>query len=161
MTLIIAHRDGWMVADRRTVFDDCLIGPYRVSKIKRGRSILVACAGNGVFADLVEEALGASPVDELRAVAQVFRDKGDIGGHALALTPDGISEVTSKGGVVHLAAAYWAIGSGYPFALGYMCGRSMAGTCPIDAALASDAINFAATFVNNVGDGCQVERLGA
>jgi ATP-dependent protease HslVU (ClpYQ) peptidase subunit len=91
----------------------------------------------------------------------VFRDKGaDIGGHALAVTPDGICEITSKGGVVWLDAAYWAIGSGYPFALGYMQGRSAAGTCPIDAALAVDAINFAATLVNNVGDGHQVEHLG-
>lgn len=160
MTLIIAHRDGWMVADRRTVFEDCLIGPYRVNKIKRGRALLVACAGNGVFADLVGDALAPSPPDELRALAQLFRDKGsDIGGHALALTRDGICEITSRGGVVHLDADYWAIGSGYPFALGYMQGRSAAGTCPVDTALAVDAINFVATLVNNVGDGHQLERL--
>lgn len=148
-----------MAADRRTVFEDCLIGPYRLNKIKRGRALLVACAGNGVFADLVKEALSPSPADELRAVAQVFRDKGDIGGHALAVSPAGICEITSKGGVVWLDADYWAIGSGYPFALGYMQGRSAAGTCPIDGALAVDAINFVATLVNNVGDGCQLETL--
>jgi hypothetical protein len=161
VTLIIAHRDGWMAADRRTVFEDCLIGPYRLDKIKRGRGLLVACAGNGVFADLVQEALAPSPADELRVVAQVFRDKGsDIGGHALAVTPAGICEITSKGGVVWLDADYWAIGSGYPFALGYMQGRSAAGTCPVDTALAVDAINFVGPLVNNVGDGCQVEHLG-
>jgi ATP-dependent protease HslVU (ClpYQ) peptidase subunit len=158
VTLVIAHRDGWMAADRRTVFEDCLIGPYRLSKIKRGRRLLVACAGNGVFADFVQEALAPSPSDELRAVAQVFRDKGsDIGGHALALTPAGICELTSKGGIVWLDADFWAIGSGYPFALGWL--SAIAAHRRVAEQDALHAINFVATRVNNVGDGYQIERL--
>lgn len=166
MTLIIAHNDGWMVADRRTVFEGSLIGPYRLSKIKRGRDLLVASAGNGVFGDLIAEALEETRSSDhaaLHQVAKVFREKGsDIGGHALALTRSGICEVTSRGGCVWVDADYWAIGSGYQFALGYLAGIEAAGEHDIDIepAHAIDAIAFAATRVNDVGDGHQIERLG-
>ncbi len=170
MTLIIAHRDGWMAADRRTVFEHNLIGPYRVSKIKRAPRLLVASAGNSVFADLIQQAIDNARrdiqhlvpnADYFREVVQVFRDKGaDIGGHALALTPDGLCEITSRGGALWLDADYWAIGSGYPFALGYLAGISRGDSSKITPDHALDAINFAATRTNDVGDGHQLEYLG-
>lgn len=169
MTLIIAHRDGWMAADRRTVFEHNLIGPYRVSKIKRAPRLLVASAGNGVFADLIQQAIDnarrdikhAVPnADYFREIVQVFRDKGsDIGGHALALTPNGVCEITSRGGACWLDADYWAIGSGYPFALGYLAGISQGDSSKVTPETAMHAINFAATRTNDVGDGYQVEHL--
>ncbi|HEY3498221.1 MAG TPA: hypothetical protein VGK73_26165 [Polyangiaceae bacterium] len=161
MTLVIAHKDGWMAADRREVFEGQLLGPYRVNKIKRGQGILVASAGNGVFQCLIQEALDDAPPtasDGLRAVIKVFRDKGsEIGGHALALTREGICEITSRGGVSWLASDYWAIGSGYQFAIGYLTGVSGGGAVTDTHAL--HAINVAERFVNDVGDGYQLERL--
>lgn len=159
MTLIIAHRDGWMVADRRTTFDGGLIGPYRINKIKRGRSLLVASSGNGVFADLILEALAPSPPDEFRAVVQVFRDRGsEIGGHALALMDRGIFELTSRGGAVQLDADFWAIGSGYQFALGWL--GAIVSQRKLEIGDALHAITFTSTRVNDVGDGYQVEHIG-
>lgn len=151
-----------MVADRRTTFEGSLLGPYRINKIKRGRAILVASSGNGVFADLLNEALAPSPPDELRVVAEVFRAKGpEIGGHALALTRDGICEITSKGGIVWVEADFWAIGSGYQFGIGYLAGIEAAGMydITIEPSHAMDAITVAAKHVNDVGDGMQLERL--
>lgn len=165
MTLIIAHKSGWMVADRRTVFGDNLLGPYRLNKIKRGAGILVASSGNGVLGDLIQEALDIHPITTrgiLRNVVQVLREKGKELGHALALTSEGICEITSTGGCVWVDADYWAIGSGYQLALGWLAATEAAGEHDIDIepAHAIDAIDFAATRVNDVGDGHQIERLG-
>lgn len=159
MTAIVAHRSGWMCADRRQTFEGSLIGPYRTSKIKRGQGILVASAGNGVFMDLIEEALDAAPASgQLRAVVDVFRSKGqDIGGHALAVTHEGIVEITSAGALCWLTSDWWAIGSGYPFVLGYLQGAS--GARAVTPEMAAEAIAFASTRVNDVGDGCQTEWL--
>jgi len=158
VTCIIAHRDGWMAADRRETFQDALIGPYRTAKINRADGILVASSGSGVLMDLIREALEASGADKLRAVVQVFRDKRDgVSGHALALTPSGICEITSTGGLSWLDSDHWAIGSGYPFALGWLGAIAAQRQITPDDAL--NAINFAATRVNDVGDGIQVERL--
>jgi len=161
MTLIIAHRDGWMAADRRETFESNLLGPYRVAKIKRGKGILVASAGAGVFQDLITEALELINVDPLRCVVQVFRDKGkDLGGHALALTSKGICEITSRGSVSWLDADYWAIGSGYMIALGYFAGISQGDSAKVTPETAKHAINVAERYVADVGDGYQVEHLG-
>jgi hypothetical protein len=148
-----------MCADRRQTFQDTWIGPYRTNKIQRGHGILVASSGQGVFQDLIEEALQAAPTSgQLRAVVQVFRDKGEeLGGHALALTTEGLVEITSDGALCWLTSDWWAIGSGYPFALGYLQGAS--GTRPVTPEMAAEAIAFASTRVNDVGDGIQIEHL--
>lgn len=161
MTCIIAHRDGWMVADRRQTFESSLIGPYKTAKIKRGPGVLVGTSGNGVFQDLVAEELATRSYAEeaIRHVAKVFRTHGaEIGGHAIALSEKGICEITSRGAVVWLEAEYWAIGSGYPFALGWLECLAFHGDkiTPTDA---YNAISFAADRVNDVGDGHQEEHL--
>lgn len=160
MTCIIAHRDGWMVADRRQTFESSLIGPYKTAKIKRGPGVLVASAGNGVFQDLIAEELASRSFaqEAICHVAKVFRTHGaEIGGHAIALSAKGICEITSRGAVVWVDADYWAIGSGYPFALGWLAAKASLGALGIEDGL--HAINFASTRVNDVGDGVQVERL--
>jgi hypothetical protein len=154
MTLIIAHRSGWMVADRRVTFQDSLIGPYVVSKIKRGSGILVASSGNGVFKDLIVESIDGG----LPAIAKLFRENGrEIGGHALARTAAGICEVTSRGGLEWVDSDFWAIGSGYQFGLGWLA--AVASTRPVVPDDAKHAINYAATRVSDVGDGHQLEIL--
>lgn len=159
VTCIIASRDGWMVADRRQTFEGSLIGPYRTNKIKRGQGILVASSGHGVFQDLIQEALdGASASGQLRAVVQVFRDKGrELGGHALALTHESICEVTSGGALCWVTSDHWAIGSGYMAALGYL--RAASHARPLTPEMAAEAIAFASTLMNDVGDGIQTEML--
>jgi hypothetical protein len=159
MTCIIASRDGWLVADRRQTFEGSLIGPYRTNKIKRGQGILVASSGHGVFQDFIQEALdGTGASGQLQAVVQVFRDKGrDLGGHALALTHDGICEITSAGALCWVTASHWAIGSGYMAALGYLRGASHARA--VTPEMAAEAIAFASTLTNDVGDGIQTELL--
>jgi ATP-dependent protease HslVU (ClpYQ) peptidase subunit len=159
VTVIIAHRSGWMCADRRQTFNGHLIGPYRTQKIRRGQGILVACAGNGVFKDLVQEALDAAPASgQLRAMVELFREKGNtLDAHALAVTADGIVEITSDGAQCWVTADWWAIGSGYMAALGYLEGASHAR--PLTPEMAAEAIAFAATLTNDVGDGIQTEHL--
>jgi ATP-dependent protease HslVU (ClpYQ) peptidase subunit len=162
VTCIIAHRDGWMVADRRETFTGGLIGPYIVNKIKRGNGIIAAACGNGLFQDLIAEAFDETrelaPAAAMHALVRVFRNRGsEVGGHALALTADGIYEITSHGALSQLDADHWAIGSGYQFALGWLA--AVKASRPITVADALQAINFASTRVNDVGDGYQTEYL--
>lgn len=157
MTCVIAHRDGWMVSDRRTTYPGGLIGPYEVSKIKRASNVLAATAGAGVLSDELGEALaGKNEWTAQRAIVHMMK-AGEDRGHALLLTPQGMWEIGGMGGVVKVAADYWAIGSGYQFALGWLAAKaSLRALTPEDAL---HAINFASTRVNDVGDGYQVERL--
>lgn len=159
MTAIIAHRSGWMCADRRQTFNGALIGPYRTEKIRRGQGILVAAAGNDVMKDLIGEALEAAPASgQLRAVVELFRANGkEQEAHALAVTADGICEITSTGALWWLTSEWWAIGSGFELVLGYLQGAS--GARPVTPEMAAEAIAFASTRVNNVGDGIQTEHL--
>jgi hypothetical protein len=159
MTAIIAHRSGWMVADRRQTFNGSLIGPYRTKKIRRGQGILVWTAGNGVFQDLVQEALDSAPASgQLRAVVELFRARGnELHVHGLAVTADGICEITSSGALCWLTSEWWAIGSGFELVLGYLQGAS--GARAVTPELAAEAIAWASTRTNDVGDGHQVEHL--
>lgn len=161
MTCIVAHRDGWMVADRRMTFQDSLIGPYVVNKIQRGTGLLVATSGCGSLNDRVARVLREEhSQDALRAIQDVFLGSDGRPGHALVLHGQRIFEITSRGSLVELAdqAAYWAIGSGYQVALGYL--RACSARCSrVVVAHAISAIDCASTLVNDVGDGHQVEHI--
>lgn len=162
MTCIIAHRDGWMAADRRKTFDGGLLGPYVVTKILRSDGLLWGTAGSGELPSKIQSAAkGCAYPDNLAAMQALFLGSGDgLPGHALVLTVDGgIWELLSRGDLARIdpKVTHWAIGSGFQYALGYLAaierGRKLV---PNDA---RQAIKFASTRVNDVGDGIQVERL--
>lgn len=166
MTCIIAHRDGWMVADRRKTFQDTLLGPYVVNKIIRGPDLLVACAGAAEVSEHVRRALREANVrDALSRVQDVFFERPEgHHGHAIILQRGlGLSnrlyEVSSRGDLAELdsRAEFWAIGSGYLVALGYL--KACSHSERIVAAHAIGAIEYSATLCLDVGDGCQVEHL--
>jgi hypothetical protein len=161
VTCIIAHRDGWMVADRRTTFAGNLIGPYETEKIIRWPGLLVAVAGNSDIQERVKRALRALGADSaVERVQGVFLEE-ERQGHAIVLDESGrICELLSNGGVSYLKSdvSYWAIGSGALVVLGYLaCCERQYGEVTLEDA--QSAIVFAATLVNDVGDGFQVEKL--
>jgi hypothetical protein len=163
VTCIIAHRDGWVVADRRVVCNDQLLGPYAVSKVQRGPGLLVATAGDDQVRARIERALkGAHTIDALRRIQDVFLD-APRAGHALVLLDGnrGMYEVTSAGAVLRISerAPCWAIGSGYMAAIGYLSGVGQTRT--ITPEVAAEALALCSMLVNDVGDGYQVEHLDA
>ena len=165
MTCIIAHRDGWMCADRRTTFTGGLLGPYVLSKVKRSDGLLWATAGAGVLPTKIKAVLKDDdryyPAN-LKAIQGLFlAQPGDgMQGHALVLTVDRrIYELSSSGELSEIGrkVTHWSIGSGYQFALGYL--HAIEKTRKITPKDARAAIAFASTRVNDVGDGFQLEKL--
>jgi ATP-dependent protease HslVU (ClpYQ) peptidase subunit len=157
VTCIIGHRDGWMVSDRRKTFQDHLLGPYQVEKIIRGPGLLLATSGAGVLGDLAREAIAKTKTTQAaaKAVVQLFREK--VEGHALVLTADMLAEITSTGELCKLQSRYWAIGSGYMVALGYLGALERTRSVTPEDAIA--AIELASTLVSDVGDGVHVVAL--
>ena len=160
MTCIIAHRLGWMVADRRVTFGEGYTGPYRRNKIRRSSDILVGCAGPAVLSDRIEDALrGDSLVHgNYRAIVATVREHG-TGSNTLILTANGITELDQKGAAFDVDAEFWAVGSGFEAALGWLHGRYVARTGCVTPEDAKAAISFAAQLHTDIGDGFQVERL--
>ena len=160
MTCIIAHRDGWMVADRRVTFNGGLIGPYRNRKILSGPGILVGCAGDSVLRTVLTEAMASctGAGQALQCVARAIRELPQQRGHALLVTREhGLVEIDSLGHCHELESEYWSIGSGYHLALGWLAGRC--GGHAVRPEHAVQAISFASEHVNDVGDGTCVEVL--
>lgn len=162
MTCIVAHRSGWMVADRRITFSDSLIGPYQINKIIKRPGLLIASAGNAVVGDWIRDCVARwEGENALQEVIDMFRreSRSEPLGHALAVTKSGIYEVGGRGCLHTIApeATHWAIGSGYQFALGWLASTEK--YMVLRPRHAEAAIEFAATRVNDVGDGVQVELL--
>jgi hypothetical protein len=161
MTCIIAHRLGWMVADRRVTFGENFIGPYQRDKIRRGTAtLLVGIAGRAIVGDLVTEALGRrNPNAAIDDFARVMREHGR-GCNALALTTKAIVEYDQSGAAFTLTADWWAIGSGWQAALGWLEAVSLGRKNRlITVEDAQHAITFASRLNSDIGDGFQVERL--
>lgn len=168
MTCIIAHRSGWMVADRRVTFGDTLIGPYQRDKIVKGCGLLVGVFGKGAVGDRIAESLRPYPIDPaigtvaehakngLEVVRVMMRHEGE-GSGALVVTPDGLVLFDQYGTKNRIDADVWACGSGYQAALGWLHGRFLGAS--IEPKDAQNAISFASALNSDIGDGFQVERL--
>jgi ATP-dependent protease HslVU (ClpYQ) peptidase subunit len=164
MTCIIAHRDGWMVADRRASFDGW-VGPYKVEKIFRCAQlpILVGVSGTAGVKTLMQEATEGCRIhsDAIRAMVQVQRDrKTEDGTTLLVLSAQGLLEIDPSGYAYELESNIWAVGSGSMTAIAYLAGwsadwphRKVSGTT------AEAAIKFVGTLNTTVGDGIQAEYL--
>lgn len=162
MTCIVAHRDGWMVADRRVNSSETLRNHYDAVKITKRPGLLIATSGFAILRDLVREAVADKEGAEAfnAAVAIIRAQTGEHRGHALAVTSLGVFEICSRGSVSKCAWPFWASGSGYMAALGYLRGfldaDCVGALKPDDAAR---AIELAAELDCMVGDGTQVEFL--
>lgn len=157
MTCIIGHRDGWMVADQRVTFGP-IIGPYEVRKIKRGPGILVGTAGESLFGSLVQDAMESGNIAPgVKGIVDLVRGLSEPEGNAMVLTRGGIWEVDSAGCSYRIESPWWAIGSGNELAQGWLA--AVSDMRPVTLRDAQAAIAFAATRLNNVGHGTQVEHL--
>lgn len=173
MTCIIAHRDGWMVADTAHTFNDHTTVPCSQSKvwragvrpsedadIPRQLTMLWATCGASSLKDLVLDHLSQnqdkSPVVE---ISKVFRQNPDKG-EALIVTWGGdLYHIGSNGAILRIddGVKYWAIGSGYQAALGYLHGQGDGETCSLEAA--QKAIAFAHTLNHDVSADSTFDRL--
>lgn len=163
MTCIIGHRSGWMVADRRVTFGDTLIGPYKRDKIRKGCGLLVGIAGSSFAADYVGHqlakfsgSLGDMKDAALYVLGETMREHGR-GSSALVVIDSELWLYDEHGARSAIDSSFWAIGSGYQAALGWLHGRLLGGK--VEPQDAQNAISFAAQLNSDVGGGWQVERL--
>jgi hypothetical protein len=128
MTCIIGHRDGWMVADVAHSFTDLTRVPCYTSKLchwalpaAAGRiKIMWATCGSAVLHDKTVRAVEDDAIQELTAVFRAHPGEGE----ALVVCGTGdLYHIASSGALMRLTAEYWAIGSGYQAALGYLRGQ--------------------------------------
>lgn len=173
MTCIIGHRDGWIVADVAHTFNDFTTCPCYRSKVWRagvtvGDSVpkqltaLWATCGSSVLSDLVCERLGENPdKSPVVEIAKVFRANPDKG-EALIVTHGGdIIHIASSGAILYITGEYWAIGSGYQAALGYLRGvRHLRDKGePVTIEDAQHAIGMAAALNHDVSPSSTFDQL--
>jgi ATP-dependent protease HslVU (ClpYQ) peptidase subunit len=139
-----------------------MTGPYVMNKVGHGPGMLFGCAGSALLQTLILECVQdiSSPEAAISNIVQMLRDRGsrESIGDTLVLTHDGILEINGDSCILPLDSEYWAVGSGFPFAVGWLAGiRSKRKLTPKDGV---NAIQFAATLTMDVGRECQVEYLG-
>ncbi len=157
MTCIIGHRDGWMVADVAHSFTDLTRCPCYTSKVLfyavpntggRMKFIWASC-GNSVLYDKTATAIredSPSPLGDLAGVFREFRNEGE----ALVVCSSGdIYQISTSGALLKMEAEYWAIGSGYQAALGFLRGQGHDAVSINDA---KQAIAFAAELCTDVSE---------
>jgi ATP-dependent protease HslVU (ClpYQ) peptidase subunit len=156
MTCIVAHGDGWMVADRRSSFNGgSQIGPFLRTKIRSVNGMLIGTAGAAYCLDVVCKAAENAALHEVNdAISHAIRVECSGEGAILVVHRGCVYEIPSDGTWMRVEQEYWAIGSGYQAALGYLAGFGI-----VTPETAAAAINFSATLNVDVGDGTQSVRL--
>lgn len=129
--------------------------------------MLVGVAGTMALLDKVRSiACGSCSstnevLDQLSGLLSAREDKHDT--DALVVFPGGLIELDPAGGQYWVTSSLWAIGCGSYSALSYLrgwadgLGKRESELRPEDAVR---AIEHVATVNTDVGDGCQVERIG-
>jgi hypothetical protein len=165
MTLIIGHRNGWMVADRRSRFGEC-VRPIDVSKIINIEGVaLVAAAGNSGFGQLASTELASHGGDAdvlIGSLSKYIRDNTpDI--NLLVVTRAGRLCIIDEKGVVYdfkPKQLWWALGSSDDMAIGWLaCWERMMSGMDMPPDTAVRALEYCALMDVGVGDGFQMERL--
>lgn len=164
MTLIIAHRDGWMVADRRIMDGPGRIGNYKVDKIQRHQRLrlLVGCAGTmgnvGLIRDLLDELETEAESVVIKRVANLCREQdGKNDCQLLILTPTRLVEIDHGGGIFEVRPSHGAVGSGTVPAMAWLNGYC--GSNPLGLEVAQAAIDYVSSVDVGVGDGIQTESI--
>lgn len=165
MTCIVAHKDGWMVADQRVSFGT-YIGPYVVKKILKldWPKMLIGVAGCGAFLQVLP-----NRIKECSTEQQVLEVLSDLcrsykaGGEDMSLIvtcSNKIIELDPSGGMYEVNSRYdfWAVGSGSTGAIGYIDGLKECGV-NIDSSVGVRAVEYISKINVGVGDGFQVEKL--
>ncbi len=160
MTCIVAHRSGWIAADRRHSMCDTWRIPVATPKILKYQNCLFASAGAGYVKDRLMYALqGCRDEDILDCMANAMsnmKDRND--GHVLVVQNATLFHVDGTGGRYEIAHPFWSIGSGCQAALGYLAGAKR-DPADILACHGVSAVEFAATLNTDCGDGVQLEHL--
>ena len=161
MTLVLAHRDGWMIADRRIMDGSLQVNRYRLNKIQRHPRLplLVGCAGSMSNVSLIRDLLDESETDVesvvIKRLANLCRQEdGKNNSELLILTPTRLVETDHGGGIFELEAQYGAIGSGGQQAMAWNAGACAGRPLGLDLARM-----YVASVNVSVGDGMQVEVL--
>lgn len=169
MTCIIAHRDGWMVSDRRITANNC-IERYAIDKIQRHRKlpILVGTAGcmNTVqrVRDLLDESLHEHESTIIRRLGELRQaNDGKNDGTFIVLTPTRLIEIDTGGGIFEFLGRLGVVGCAVQATMswfnGYLRGGNPYAGNSITTKTACSTIEFLSGVYTGIGDGTQVELL--
>lgn len=119
MTLVIAHKSGWMVADKRATYSG-ETWPLLVNKIHRFRDCLVASCGDSSVRTKLHNSLplqhGVTGYVEWINQAQSGSDNTRV----LCVRKGHLELFTGGGCIETITQDWWAIGSGAHIAYGYL-----------------------------------------
>jgi hypothetical protein len=165
MTCVIAHKDGWMVADRRVVFG-IDVGPFKVNKVFKDSfsRVLVGVAGIGAFTNHLQDtsawtSFHAACADVSTKLKEFNSSRGEDSSYALVCSKGNVAKIDPSGGIYEVDSTYdyWAIGD-RDTAIGYLDGLREAGV-KIDSAIGIKAIEYVGRSNLGVGDGVQLESV--
>ncbi len=158
MTAIVAHRDGWIVADTQSTFHGCMVGPFEVHKIVNFGHTLIGASGLSAFKQQITKPLANKTEDKLPAALQKYLEEKSPDVYVLLVNSKGrLSKFDSAGCEYPVKPSFdfWAIGSGADHTLGWLaCIQQQRKVTPQDAV---KAIEYAAACVTTVNSTCDIE----
>lgn len=164
MTLIIGHRDGWMVADQMTAFHNER-APIVVEKIVNLGYALLAASGESGFRQHAAKALkGKTARTIVPAIVKHIKDTSQDIQVLIVTKSRRMCFIDEKGCVYDLKPEqdWWAIGSSRDTAKGFLAGWEAcraARSQLVDSVVACRALRYSSTIDAGVGHGIQVENL--
>ena len=151
MTLCIAHRDGWIVADTRSTSGNEM-SPFELEPIRKVKKIpnvaVIGTAGDtGVFQRFEKSVWDLDNDSVIRELAAALKATGMDAQLLVTTSRKELVFIANNGVAFPLQPSqqWWAIGSGRDFAKGWMCAQEYC-KVPITRADAIDCIAQASRF---------------
>lgn len=157
MTLIVGHKSGWVVADKRANYSG-ETWPLEVNKIHRFSGCLAASAGDSSVRTKLHNSLamhhGVSSYADWINSAQAGCDNS----HVLCVHKGSLELFTGGGCIESIDAHWWAIGSGAHIAYGYLSAiEEMYGYVLFSNAV--NAVRIASRLLPSVSENCYVLKV--
>lgn len=123
MTVAVAHRNGWMVADTLTTQGGMFTAPWECHKILNFGHSMVVFAGNATVLYKAEKALkGTKTAEKFMDRLQAFCGESGQGNECMMINKDGLLACFDEGCFFPLGPdeQWYAIGSGSTHTLGWL-----------------------------------------
>jgi hypothetical protein len=157
VSIIIAHRSGWMVCDSRCTNGAGQIMPAPVKKVIRSQDALIGVAGILYDLQQLEKIAKTCTVTELpEAVSQYMKSEDDNCSYAIIVTSDRkLIACGSDATIIEFTEVdYWANGGCEDMCMGYMMHAQDSGV-EITPEFAESMIKRVAKTYAGIDDRCQ------
>lgn len=149
MTVIVGHRDGWMVADMMSSIHNNIFMVDKIVKLTHG---LLASAGHSLLKQVIKP-----KADTLEQLLTYVRDTKNDNQIIYVGRDRALLYIADQGITYDPPLDFWASGSGQDMVLGYLAGKYSG--CTVLPEHAQEAIAWAAQFNNTFSACSTVARL--